>query len=119
MARNVAQIGKRGRTLLWSQTCTIKRASGDASLYGPPAIVHLDLKCSLVTEMTDEEREKWFLATVSRALKLYTEVPKTGTIKEQDLVYVNDERYVVMKANRWPHSSPHYYELFVEYRRGQ
>lgn len=116
---DLVNFAKRGRTLLWAQTCTIKRASGDASLYGPTTNVHINLKCSRVYEIPEEEKEKGHLATVSRALRAYTEVPNTGSIKEHDIMVVDSENYNVVKANRWPHVDPSYYELILEYRRGQ
>ena len=116
---DLSNFATRGRKLLWRQTCTVQRSSGDASGYGASANTHMNLKCSYVWEMSEEEKEKGWLATVSRPLKMYTALPKTGTIKEHDVIVVNGENYAVLKANRWPHSDPSMYELIVEYRRGQ
>ena len=105
--------------MIYAQRCTIKRAGGTPTLLTTPTTVHSNLDCSIVYEASDEERERWFLTTISRAMKLYVKAPVSGIIQEQDLVYVGGERYYVVKANRWPHTDPDYYELFMEYRRGQ
>lgn len=116
---DLGTYANRGRKLLYAQTCTVQRSSGDASAYGSATNVHTNLNCSRVYELSDEEKEKGWMATTSRPLKIYTEMPSSGYIDQHDIVVVNSENYVVLKANRWPHSDPSYYELIVEYRRGQ
>jgi hypothetical protein len=69
--------------------------------------------------LAEEEKERGMLATVSRPLKLFTDLPEDGEIKEQDIAVINDQNYLIVKAQRWPHGAPAYYELIVDYRRGQ
>lgn len=116
---NLKTFLKRGRPLAYSQTCQIKRSLGNASDYGEPAVVHSSLRCSYIHEISDEEFEKGWLATVSHPLKMYVEAPTTGTIKQHDIVVVNGENYFVVMVRRHPHSSPSHYELYVDHRRGQ
>jgi hypothetical protein len=73
----------------------------------------------MVYELSIEEMEKGWLTTTSRPLKIYVDIPVTGEIKEHDTVVIDSENYYVIKANRWPHTDPVYYELIVDYRRGQ
>jgi hypothetical protein len=76
------------------------------------------LKCSYVYELSEEEKEKGMLTTVSRPLKLYTDMPTSGEIREHDVAVIDSKEYLVVKAQRWPFESPSYYELIVDYKRG-
>lgn len=108
----------RARKLLWRQTCTIQRSPGDPSGYTTPTNTHTNLKCSYVYEINEEEKEKGMFVTVSRPMKLYTDLPTSGEIKEHDLVVVGSMNYLVVKAQRWPHEDPSYYELILDHKRG-
>lgn len=108
----------RGRKLLWRQTCTVQRSSGTPAAKTTPANVHTGLKCSYTYELNEEEKEKGLLTTVSRPMRLYTDLPTSGVIKEHDMVIVNSLNYLVVKAQRWPHEDPAYYELILDYKRG-
>jgi hypothetical protein len=97
----------------------VQRSDGTAAGYSTPSDSLLNLNCSRIYELSDEEKEKGSLTTVSRPLKIYTALPSTGAIQEHDVLVVNDENYHVVKVNRWPHSDPSFYEVIVDYRRGQ
>ena len=116
---DLVTFAERGRRLLWAQTCSVQRSVGTPAGYAAPTDQHLFLRCSRVYEIGIEEEEKGFLTTTSRALKIYIEIPDSGDIKEHDRVVVNDENYIVIKANRVPHENPSFYEAIVDYRRGQ
>ncbi len=116
---DLTKFADRGRKFLWRQTCTIKRSEGEETNFPDPTNKHLTLKCSSVFELNEEEKEKGMLVTVSRPLKIYTDLPADGEIKEHDVAVVAGRNYIVIKAGRWPHDAPAYYELIVEYRRGQ
>lgn len=109
--------GRRGRRMVWANTCTVKRSTGDVSGYDTPATVHSSLDCSRVYEYTDEEREKGFLTTVSRPLKIFATIPDDGVIQEHDKVVINSKEYLVVKAKLFPHEDPSFYELMVDYQR--
>ena len=115
---DLISYAQRGRKLLWRQTCSIQRSIGVPGDFPEPTNVHTRLKCSYVYELSEEEKEKGFLATVSRPLKLFTDLPDSGVIQEHDVVVVNSKNYLVVKAQRWPHENPAYYELIVDYKRG-
>lgn len=114
---NVSTLLKKGRKLLYSTTCTVKRSGGSVSGYTTPAQEHYKLACSHFYEMSNDEAERAGLATISRPIKTYVELPARGIIQEDDILTANSKDYTVMKASLWPHQNPSHYELILEYKR--
>lgn len=110
-------FARRGRNLLLTQTCSIKRSGGSASGYTTPATVHASLGCSYIYEMSDEERERAGLTSVTRPCRCFVKVPSSGVIQEQDKLVTNSVEYLVVKAKKWPHEDAGYYELILDYQR--
>lgn len=100
---------------------TIQRSPKAAgSQRSEPVDVHIGLACSRVTELSDGEAEKAGLATITRPCRVFVEVPESGVIKEQDKFLIPAQpgrEYLVVKAKMWPHDSPRYYELLLDYQR--
>lgn len=100
---------------------TIQRSPKTAgSQRSEPVDVHVGLACSRVTEMSDVEREKAGLTSISRPCRVFVQVPDSGEIKEQDKFLIPAQpgrEYLVVKAKLWPHDSPLYYELILDYQR--
>ena len=99
------------------KTCDILRSTGDVTGYNTPTVVHSGLRCTYVTEVRDEEREKGFMATVTRPCRCYVDKPKVGVIRERDVLSVNDSEYMVVLAKKWPSENPSYYELLMDQTR--
>lgn len=112
---NSATVLSRGRRLLYSTTCAVKRSAGTVAARTAPATVHGCLDCTYFYEMSNEEAERAGLATIGRPIKTYVKLPKSGAIKENDILTSNSKDYTVRKASLWPHQNPSHYELIMEY----
>lgn len=114
----IENLLKRGRRLLFlSKTCDVKRSSGSTSAYTSPALVHNDLSCSRVYEITDEERERAGMTSITRPVRLYVDIPASGVIQQHDKVAIGSNEYLVHKSKLWPHDDPSFYELIMDYQR--
>lgn len=114
----IENLLSRGRKLIFtSRTCDIKRSSGDPSDYATPAEIHSDLSCSAVYEVSDEERERAGMTSISRPVRVYVDIPSSGVIQQHDKLVINSKEYLVCKAKLWPSDDPSFYELIMDYQR--
>ena len=104
----------RGRKLSLSQTCAIKRSGGSVTGYTTPATVHSSLSCSYVWEMSDEERERAGLTSITRPVRCYVEMPTSGVIQQHDVLVANSVEYRIENAKTWTTEEGSYYELIME-----
>ncbi len=111
-------ILSRGRMAIYGDnTCAIKRSGGDASAYTTPVSAHLELACSNVYEISQEEVEKAGLASITRPCRIFVKVPSTGVIQRHDKLTTNSQEYLVVSAKKWPHQNATHYELVMDFQR--
>lgn len=115
---DVLSILARGRKQFYgSDTCSIKRSGGDVSGYTTPTAQYSSLKCSRVYPISDEERERAGLTSITRPCRIYVQVPSSGSIKQHDKLVANSREYQVISVKRWPDEDADQYELILDYQR--
>lgn len=98
-------------------TCDVQRSATSGGTKTAPANVATGLACGIPQDLTNDEKERAGLASVSRPVGLNTAVPDGENIRRNDYIVVGSETFRVIKVTPRPgRNDVQYYDLIMDYK---